>query len=197
MKHREALAVRLAEKKLEVDQLSVRAPRSGMIIRRGLDALSGAYLDVGDEIAAIGDEHSKELRISISQDDMDAFTDRVGESLEVAVPGYAPVRTTFARVIPRASRQPTHPALAAVNGGPLPVNNVSAKDEAAAGDSYELLAPRFTGLAPLSGRESTRFRAGQRGVVFYRPCRESIGGHVLRRLSRWVRDRFQASMRNT
>ncbi|NQT11230.1 MAG: biotin/lipoyl-binding protein [Planctomycetes bacterium] len=186
-----ALLTRLAEKRLEVQRLSVRAPRDGNIVRRNLDALLGTYLDTGDEIASIGHEQSKELRLSISQNDLEVFAERIGKPLRVNLPGQPSLCTMLSSVIPRASLQLSHPALAAANGGPLPVRNVSPQTGNASGESCELVVPRFTGIAPLTETASVKLRAGQMGTVSCRPCRESIGAHIYSSLARWVRRRLK------
>ena len=189
MEKRDALAARLTEKTLEVRRLVIRAPRDGEILRRNLDALPGTYVDAGDEIVSIGDEGAKELQLAIAQDDVDVFAGRIGKPLRVALPGQRPMLTTLEKVIPRADLQPVHPALAATNGGPLPVQNASPSAGDSGDGTCELLTPGFTGIAPLTETASLQLRAGQKGWVFCRPYRESIGAHVYGSLSRWVRRR--------
>jgi putative peptide zinc metalloprotease protein len=72
-KQLESLLKKREEKRDEVAQLTVRGPISGTVIVRDPDALFGTYATTGAEIVSIGDERRKELRMSIGQEDLDAF----------------------------------------------------------------------------------------------------------------------------
>jgi putative peptide zinc metalloprotease protein len=189
MKKREGLQSQLAEKRAQVERLTVRAPCAGKIIRRDLATIIGTYLNEGDEIATIGDESKKELQISISQDDLEVFAGQVGKLGQVEIPRYSPLQSTLEKVMPRASLTPLHPALATANGGPLPVNTVGREGNDTAGATFELFAPRFTGIVRLNETESGKLRAGQRGTFSCRALHESIGEHLYHAVSRWVRER--------
>ncbi len=192
LQERDKLAKQLAEKQLEVGQLIVRAPRSGRVATRKLKALRGTYLETGDEILTIGSEHAKELRISVAQDDLAAFTARIGEPVHVDLPGHRLLDVRLAKVIPRARLKPTHPALAAAHGGPLPVKTVSNDQAQQTGDEHELLQPRFTAVAPVAATDARRLPVGQVGRAFYRPCEESVGEHLYHTLARWIRRQLGA-----
>ena len=97
--------------------------------------------------------------------------------MDVHVPGHTLCHSQFTEVIPRATLLPSHPALIAVNGGPLPVTPVTQKNDAPS-NSYELLAPRFNATVSLTSTQSTDLYSGQRAVITYRPFGESIGEHL-------------------
>jgi len=187
---RQSLLTQLSEKEEQVRRLAVHAGRPGHIVRHDLPTLLGTYLDVGDEVLSIGEERHKELRLSISEDDFERFRHAGKSVLRVDLPGEPLFSTTVSKIIPRADRSPSHPALAAINGGPLPVRKPERSDAAnGTDDDYELLAPRFTGLAPLSRSQSARLLAGQVGAVSYRACDQSIGQHLYQSLADWIRRR--------
>lgn len=189
-KKRESLLKQLAEKQQQVQHLEVRAPSAGKVVGRDLDALAGTYLEVGDEILSIGDERKKELRVSVAQADLKMFSQRIGQSLRVSLPQQPLWESRLEKVIPRATLTPPHPALAAVNGGPLPVKNTRSKTDGVSKDSLQLFTPRFTGIVELDGAASAQLRAGQTGHVSYRPCDQSIGDYFYQAVSTWVRKRL-------
>ncbi|MFO0817276.1 MAG: efflux RND transporter periplasmic adaptor subunit [Pirellulales bacterium] len=191
IEQREALELQRAEKQAQVANLQIHAPRAGQIVRRGFDSLVGTYLEEGDEVATMGDESLKEVRISLSQDDLDEFSRREGRMVRVDFPRQALWHGRLDQVLPRATHEPLHPALAAVNGGPLPVRREQVENDDSQGKSdYVLLAPRFTALVPLDAALATTLRVGQRATVSFRPCDESIGEHLYRGMSSWIRERL-------
>ncbi len=190
MDHREALQSQLAEKRAQLQQLSVRAPRAGKIVRRDVSVLLGSYLKAGDEIVSIGDEHQKELRVSVAQNDLDVFRQRAGKLVRVDLPGHSLWDSRLTKVIPRATLEPTHPALVAANGGTLSVHKVTQGTDDTSEAAYELFEPRFTGIVRLSETESQKLHAGQCGGILYRPWDQSIGEHLYFALSNWIRERL-------
>ncbi|KAA5538545.1 HlyD family efflux transporter periplasmic adaptor subunit [Roseiconus nitratireducens] len=185
-RHAEAQAELAAENALieqfneltrQLDQLSIRAPRSGVIVRRGLRDLQGQYVDQGDELCAVGTESRKELRIAIEQEAIDRFRARSGAPIRYAIEGLDPQVARIERVVPRASRQVPHPALSASNGGPLAVKPVSTANHAG-GDKSELLTPHFRAIVPLTSDQSLRLSSGQRVSVYRHAFDRSIGQHL-------------------
>ena len=150
------LRSKVAEKADRVDDLIIRAPHAGKIIGRNLDTLTGTYLAEGAEVISLADENAKELRVAIAQDDLSVFVRQIGRPVRVDMPGYPYLTATLSGVIPRALRQPTHPALTALNGGPLPVQPSAAPGSSTKGETFELLAPRFTGNRVLQPRDRPR-----------------------------------------
>jgi len=196
--HRLALEKRRAEKATQVDRLTVRAPVAGRVIGRDLGCLIGAYLDEGAQIVALADERSKQLKISVSQHDTDPFSANVGASVRVRLPGVATFRGTLSELAPRADVRLPDPSLCATFGGPLSVRAKDrSRDEAdLGGEQFELFVPRLTGTVKLTGEQSERLRAGQRGIVSLASFRECIAHHLYRTVTNWVRDRFQRATKS-
>lgn len=178
----------------QLDQLVVRAPRSGRFARRGLDSLLDTFIDQGAEIGVIGDERRKEIQLSLSEDDYEAFTRRGGAPVLVNVPRQPLWRDSIDIIQPRATLQPPHPALIASNGGPLAVKaeppEVSRNGRNAPPEPT-LLAPRFLGRIQLDRVTSERLHAGQTAEIGFRPCDRSIGEHLYYSLAEWLRERMQ------
>jgi putative peptide zinc metalloprotease protein len=190
----EALKKRIEERQQQVNRLLVRAPRSGKIIGRDLDTLSGAYLKDGAQILAIGNEAQKELQISVAQDDLDAFTTRVGQTVYVRLPGSGRLECRLAKLEPRAKLEPSHASLCAPAGGPLVVRKKEAAADASQDPSqqYEFVAPRFTGTLELAAAQAGDLHAGQLASVSFRSYHETFGLHLFNAAVKWMRDRIRA-----
>jgi hypothetical protein len=193
------LEKRLVEKIEQASRLVVRAPCSGVIISRQPELLLGKYLSEGSEVALLGNENSKELRLAVDQDDSDAFFAQVGKSVWIRV-GSQVFSNAISQIEPRASLEPLHQAFAASKGGPLSVRRKSKDPSEGKGDSgpesYELLTPQFRAEVKLSTDQSALLAAGQRAQVSFTLQGQSIGDFLFNRFQRWCRDTIRR-MRNT
>jgi multidrug efflux pump subunit AcrA (membrane-fusion protein) len=181
-----ALELQLREKTNEVDSLIVRAPSDGVVIGRRLAMLVGTYLAKGDEILAIGEEHGKELRVSVAQHDVQWFSAHVGQPLRIWLGDGRRLSATLAKLEPQASAIPPHDALGANCGGPLPVLERRAGEGKKESVHHEFLTPRFTGIVPLDSGAAGEVFSGQLGEVSFRAATESFGGHLLMLSGRWL-----------
>lgn len=181
----QSLAKQFAELMEQVDSLVIRAPRSGVVIRRQLDQIQGTYLAEGDEILVLGDESQKELRLLIPQSKYDQFRDQIGASVRYRVGG-SPIETSsLAKIIPRAKTSVEYPALLACNGGPLAVRSVSA-DPSQPSPDVELLVPHFEAIVGMASSQSASFYSGQRASVSIGGFSETVGSHVWKSLLKWI-----------
>jgi putative peptide zinc metalloprotease protein len=174
-----SLRKKLAEKRTEAEQLTVRAPISGRVVLRNPAFLLGTYASLGTEIVSIGDEARKELRVAIDQQDVDAFLNYVGKSISIRLPGGVRLACPLTRVPPRASVDPPHVSLCAPYGGRLEVRAREAGQSDDPTDQFELTSPGFTGIVRLPPTDSARLRVGQRGVVWLARGQETMGGYLL------------------
>ncbi|MCA9224945.1 MAG: HlyD family efflux transporter periplasmic adaptor subunit, partial [Planctomycetales bacterium] len=119
----DAFRERLAEKRDEAEKLTIRATAAGTLIAPRLQSRRDAFVPRGEELAVIGDPDRKEFRILVPQDDLEVFTDRVGQELTLIVNGREqPIETArLEQIRPRAVVQAEHPGLLASAGGPLAV----------------------------------------------------------------------------
>ena len=180
----EALQKRLAERSRQREQLIVKAPMSGRIAGRNLDELRGSFIKEGTEIFTIGNESTKEVQLSIAQEDMDAFQANLKQSVLVVLPGHATLVGKVDRLQPRASVEPGSDALAAPNGGLLPVRVSEAEDD---GETvYELIEPRFTGYVSLPQEESNAISPGRRCLATLAESDRSFGQGLYDVTSRWI-----------
>ncbi len=179
------LESRHAEQREQVAQLVVLAPCAGKIIGRNLRSLHGTWLKQGSDLLVIAHEDAKEIRVSIAQEDIDAFRACVESPLRAYLPESVVLQVPLAKIEPRASTLPLDPALCAPLGGSLAVRRVSDAAGHKGRGQFELLSPRFTGVMPLGPVHCDQLHAGQRAVVAVRP-RESLGGHLYRKLIEWM-----------
>lgn len=180
------LAKRISEKEGQLARVTVRADKRGHVIGRNLESLVGRYLHEGDQILILGDENSKQLQLSIAQDDLAMFALRIGQEVEVRVPGQRSMSAPLTTLEPQAALQPNYPSLCAPNGGPIPVRKTGSDADSRVGEteSYEFLAPRFTGTVELSELQSRNLSSGQLATVWFRPHHETVGIHFFNVLFR-------------
>lgn len=188
---RAALEKQLAETQQQIEQLVVTAPCAGKLSGRKLNTMLGTYLHQGDPIVSVGDESSKQLRLSISQDDLETLSKTPDREIRFDVTGLECWWGRLDQIIPRASQVLNDPALATVFGGSLPVKPIPANDQQETPAQLELLSPRFTAIASIDARMAYQLRVGQRATAAYRPFDESIGQHLYHSASRWIRRRLK------
>jgi hypothetical protein len=189
----EALEKKRRDKESQVEQLTLRAPVCGRLIGRNLADHIGRYFKSGAEFVSIGNEGQKEIRVSISQDDLGVFSSGINKPVRVRLSGASSFASPLARINPSACTDLPHPSLGAMCRGPLLVRSKKQAPDAAAqtGDAYELVEPRFLGIVSLSPQTGRTLHAGQSGVVWLRMEHEATGRHLYDAACRWVRRRLQ------
>ncbi len=179
-----SLREKLAEKQRQIAELSLRATAAGRLNARDLRNRLGMYLEVGDQIAVIGDESKKELQIMISQDQLEAFVEHVGDPVRVRISGGVTLSTKLSKVEPRGTRQAPDESLYAAMGGPL---ESQAVNDTETNQSMELVSPHFKGIVALPSDMDAQVRVGQRGVVWFGQFEETVGAALHRVLrNTWV-----------
>jgi putative peptide zinc metalloprotease protein len=183
LRTRQAHQERLAELQQQLDGLRIYAPTAGRVVARTLKDTLGTYVTEGTELLAVGDERRKELFVSVSHEQIDDVTPRLGQSVKFRTGDFRLYDGTLARVEPRASRQLPHPALSAEVGGPLAVGESEDADERA---EVRLVEPRFPGVITVSEEVSPQLACGDRGYAILGFHHESISEHLWKRFSRWL-----------
>ncbi len=186
----EGLRKRYAEKKTTVEQLVLRAPAAGRIVSRLAELALGTFLESGTEVVVIGDQASKELNVSISQDDVHWFADFVGNETGVRV-GDTVFTGRLTRISPRADVTPAHSALYATEGGPLAVRFATSREAGENSHHPSLHVPHFTAQVALPADQAARLGAGQRGQIAIAAPNHPFGMQLLHSLSRWCRDKVR------
>jgi putative peptide zinc metalloprotease protein len=180
-----------AELARQTTRLDVRARAAGRVVSPRLSERLGTYVRQGEELLQIGNDRRKEVLLAATQDDLDRLIRRVGRQVRVAWPGGGSLHSRLARVKPRASTRPLHPALTAAVGGPLAVQRVEGNDSAHEAGNMQLLNPYFEGVVPLGGAAAERLAAGQTVTVYLEGGRQSVGEHLRKLLTTWYRARTE------
>ena len=158
------------------------------MVATNLESLVGEYLRMGTELGVGGDQADKNLWVSIDQDHLAGFKDRVGEIVSIVMPNVRTIHGRLQVVDPRASVRPSHQAFCAVNHGPIAVrrSDTPTDVEAGADISLEYFAPRFIGIVDLAPGDQHELACGQIGIVSCRPFRETIGQHLVATVQDWL-----------
>ncbi|MFK7735233.1 MAG: site-2 protease family protein [Pirellulaceae bacterium] len=167
-----ALEAQLQELQFKINSLLICAPHSGRLVARNFSQRLGTHLEEGDEIAAIGDEQRKRLKVSIGSWDaarIEAWDDR---PLRVRVTGLPTWHEHLTRIETRASEVPPDPTLTAANGGTLPVMHKQGQDDPV------LTSPRVNAFFELSAERSQALTCGQRCFVGLTGRRQSIAEYL-------------------
>ena len=181
----DSLKKQLDECQHQVDGLTLRAGRDGRVVGRELARLRGTYSKGGAELLTIGLENEKEMQLSIGQTDLSTSLTLIGEPLKVRIGTHPAVTGVLDRVNPQATRGIPHPALAAVNGGPLPVVENEKRESNSADAELRLTEHRFTAVVRFSADDARLLHCGERGFASLGLQRSSLGAHLWRTAHRW------------
>ena len=130
----------------DVRDLTLRSPVAGVVVGSDLDHLQGVFLRRGHEVLWVVTPQRKVIRVSLAQEDVQAFRRAVGQTVKVDMrPCGLPVFDgRLHGVDPRADRKIPYPALSAAFGGPIDVRQVrAAGGKSIAATRFEFFRPRF------------------------------------------------------
>jgi putative peptide zinc metalloprotease protein len=195
IENRLALVMRQKQLQQQVSEMQAQAPRAGRVIGRELDALIGQYLQPGTSLMAIGEERSKEIRLSIPEDYVETFMGSVGTYPHLRVRGRSEAirRGRLVKIEPKASVKLVYPALAAPAGGPLAVRAVaqSGHEHQPAESAFEFVSPRFTGIVDLPSDMANALRAGELVQARLFDGENTIGRRVYQIVGRWLEKKLK------
>lgn len=183
-----SLRRQLAECQRQQDGLEIRAARDGRVIGRKLSELRGLYAESGMELMTLGYEHEKDVQISVQQRDLPTAHALIGRPVRVRIGTHHAVSGTLVKLNPRVGRSVPHPALAAVNGGMLAVEDIgepkNGRDTSA--ERLRLVDYRFVATIQLNSEDALRFRSGERGLASLGISGDSIGKYVWQSARDWL-----------
>lgn len=185
--HLASMQQKLVEKTQSRSELTIRSPTAGVVIADDLTNLPGQFLAPGQPVCIIGNTAQKNVRVVISQDQVEPVLERTGTSVDVIFRGAASehVRGTLSDIEPRASTQLVHPALAAIAGGPLAVQAAQVTENSA-GTAWVLTEPCFTGTVAIPDEVRERCGAGQLATVHVRVSRQTVTQRLVSAVNSWV-----------
>ncbi|XEY22305.1 efflux RND transporter periplasmic adaptor subunit [Candidatus Uabimicrobium helgolandensis] len=171
---------RTEQKKL-VDSLVIVSPIDGIVATRNITQLLGTYLAVGSEAVTIFDSKDKQFVIAIHQDDIDQYSVLLSKrDLVIYVPSLEKnFSGTLDKIHPTATTNILHPALAAIGGGNLPVQNDGE-------GNYQFVVPYFRAEISLSKHKD--LKSGHRGYVRIYEQKKTIGMHLYFMIEDWIQD---------
>jgi putative peptide zinc metalloprotease protein len=192
-RNRLALEERLVDARRRFEALQVRAPVSGEVIRRSLAHTLGTYVDERAVLLSIANERSKELVVSVSQQDFDNAVPSLGDTVYVRLGSQPRVPGRLVRLEPRASTELPHAALAASDGGSLAVveSRQSQADRSEA--LLQLTEPRFRGIVSLPPSATGTLFSGQRGQALIGWHREPWGVRLIQSTRDWIERKKRAN----
>jgi len=162
------LSERAAELQIQVDSLVLRSPITGTLVARNMHLLLGTYVKAGHELAVVGCEDSKRLKVSITQYDAKQTDHWINRPLHVVINDQPTIAAELMRLETRADRNSPDDSLLANNGGTLATVNAS-------GNTLELIEPRVSGYIPLTPTQALQLRSGQRAYVSIGSSYQTLG----------------------
>jgi putative peptide zinc metalloprotease protein len=112
----------------KVKQLSIRAPRDGVLLVRASHNLNGVYFSEGHAIGIIVDPARLEVRASAPAERWETLSRYSGGPTDIHLTNGERWTGELVQVLPRTSDGVEFPALAGIYGGPLTVKTVKSED---------------------------------------------------------------------
>jgi multidrug efflux pump subunit AcrA (membrane-fusion protein) len=161
-----SLESQIKELEKRVEGLTVRAKRGGRVLGRDLADRVGSWVRRGEELAVIGNESSKRLKLVLNQKDASSRREWSKRPLSVTVLGVPGWAGRISHFDERASRAVPADELIATNGGRLAVQRVEPGEASQPEDElFELTEPHLCGYVPLAPSHSQILQVGQRAYV--------------------------------
>lgn len=151
-----------------LETLVITAPQNGVIYGRRLEELQSSFLTTGKEILSIGSAREREARIAISQELFDRIRPKVGEEIQILVPGRLHTFPAEVTVVESAATKNVRlESITALAGGPLAVIRQTAAAKTGPNNSsgMELVDPHFYVTARITGANADTLRPGESGLA--------------------------------
>lgn len=202
-----------------VEDLEIRAPVAGKVWGREITALTGRFVEAGEEIVSIVPKREPEILISAKQENSDDLFGRLDDKLEVRLKGRRTILPAkMERVETSATTALPHPALSSSAGGPLIVRASGAEQlndrrrglarndrgeasyfaglapEQLRNANQELAEPRIPAVAKVSldTTEESDLLEGEWGYAKLSNAREyRLGEWLYRKIDRFVRKKWE------
>ncbi len=184
---------RLELKREQVNQLTLYAPISGLVVSGQLSELQDQFISVGNRLMQIGDEKSKKLYLSVLQKDQYDTDQLFNQAVKVRVAnkGVRNINVHIKQETPRANKNISFPQLSAINGGPIAVVPTSqVEDSAEVSGQYEYIDPRAEIQADISPSDAIDVYAGQLAWARLPSLKRTLGEHIYIKIESWVRYLF-------
>lgn len=186
----------LLEKQRQVDELTIRAPFTGIVLQRDLRNRQGCFVQQGEPLITLAKTQRLEVIVSIAQEDFAQLVEGQSTTLRAVFGGLAVTECQIQNRNPAASTVPVHLALCASHGGPLPVRPMPHREENNRDpQSVELLSPRFNLELSLDTHSLHGLRSGQQGKVIFPVRQYSLGAYLYLSIREWLEEKVRAAMK--
>ncbi len=185
-----AFRAQLADLNFKVEHLKIHAPLAGTVIADNLTDFKDLYVKRGVEILTIANPNHLEVKISIPQEEVEAFRANVNQTIWVyldANPTQA-IPTLLDRVNPSASQTILYPALTVLGGGLIPVKPKTEEQRKIEKNNemqYEYLKPHFDGRSQLPN-PAAMIKAGQTAKVMILSPPRTLGYSLYVTIERYL-----------
>lgn len=196
----EACRFRYESFKEKIAQLSIRAPRDGVLLMRGSNNFTGMFVEEGSALGLVVDPFRLEVRASAPADQWEPLAKSPGGNAEILLSNGETWKGELVQILPRTTDMLEFPALAGQHGGVLTVKMAKGEDGK---EEQRTLEPRCQiriGLTPNSFQRtilSSNYRPNlpPPGIV----CSVKLNSHqesawqtALRWITAALKMRFQA-----
>ncbi|TWT49073.1 HlyD family secretion protein [Rubripirellula amarantea] len=149
----------------QVASLTITAPHAGRVISRGINHRLGSFIHEGDVVLLVANETDKQVIAVIAQSVVDQTGSWVGKSVIIRGTDQVQRSGKLYRIDPKATDHLPSPALASIEGGPLPVRKASDQDQQSGADSMRLIEPAFRARVRLDPETAKQLPDGSTAQV--------------------------------
>jgi len=186
---RESLMLQVEQLEARVDNLRVRSPRDGQLVRNELSNQLGLFLTAGQPLALVARLDELEVIASVSQAEVARWRTAEGSLLAAHISGGPRLMCALETVEPRAHDRLQEPLLAASYGGPLAVKPQLSRT---GDEDLQLDQPRFDARLRLTTPGSAHVTPGQ--MVWVRTPGQSVS--LWHTLSDWSQQKWRQLVRD-
>ncbi|MEM9940473.1 MAG: HlyD family efflux transporter periplasmic adaptor subunit [Planctomycetota bacterium] len=171
-------------KRDELRHVTLIAPREGKIIIPRIGELVGKFIQKGEQVATINDDVAKEIRLSISPDQVDFLPGLEGKKITVVFGSRRRISAELVRLNPKASQHIDEEKLIAPNGGSLAVHESSPDQNG--GASFKLVDPQVIAIAVPHSDNAKSLFAGERGYANLESSSLTLGEFAVQCFDDWL-----------
>lgn len=175
----------LANLQQQVQCMNVTAPRSGRVIVRNLDDMLGTFVEEGTQLLNVADDGSKEVIAMVGQREIDDVRALGSSEVNICTADWMTLPGFLDRVEPQATDTLAWHALAATEGGPLPVRDSNDDQDL---PSLRLLEPLFQVRIRPAALTATQLPAGIRVTASLGYRTDTVASRATSFLAEWWQD---------
>jgi len=180
-----SLDEQIANLQRQVQGMKVIAPRAGRVIVRDLGSMLGTFVEEGSQLLNVADDDSKEIVAMVGQREIDDVRAMGSSEVNICTADWMTSVGILDRVEPQATDTLAWHALAATEGGPLPVRESHGDRDS---PSLRLLEPLFQVRIRPAAMTSTQLPAGIRVTASLGYRTDTVASRATSFLAEWWQD---------